>query len=213
MAARKIKGLYAITPDTPDAGALLAHVKLCLDGGASLVQYRNKMPGVRHLPLVAALAPLCRQHGVPLIVNDDAELAYAAKADGVHLGRDDGDIAAARQRLGADSIIGVSCYDDLQRAIDAQAAGADYVAFGSIFASPTKPHAQHTPLSLLTEGRSRLRIPIVAIGGITLHNAPQAIAAGADALAVISAVFDALDVQQAAQNFSNLFNRTDHDFP
>ncbi len=202
---KKINGLYAITPDTSDLDDLLVRVAACLVGGATIVQYRNKAPNVQHLPMAAALATLCRQHGVPLIVNDNVELALAADADGVHLGRDDGDLASARARLGSGRIIGVSCYGDLQLALHAQQAGADYVAFGSMFASPTKPQAPHAPLSLLTDAAAQIRIPIVAIGGITLQNAPQAIAAGADAIAVISAVFDTPDVQQAAQDFSNLF--------
>lgn len=206
MRPRTIKGLYAITPDTADLDGLLVRVEACLRGGAQIVQYRNKTSGAPHMAMATALASLCRQHGVPLIVNDDIELALAADADGVHLGRDDGDIALAKRRLGADSIIGVSCYGDLQHALNAQQAGADYVAFGSMFASPTKPHAPHAPLSLLTDAAAQLRIPIVAIGGITLQNAPQAIAAGADAIAVISAMFDAPDIRQAAQDFSNFFN-------
>jgi thiamine-phosphate pyrophosphorylase len=205
MKPRKISGLYAITPDTADLDGLLARVEACLKGGTRLVQYRNKTSGAPHLAMATALSALCRQHGVPLIVNDDVELALKAVADGVHLGRDDGDVAAARKKLGVDRMIGISCYGDLQLALDAQQAGADYVAFGSMFASSTKPHAPHAPLSLLTEAAGQLQIPIVAIGGITLQNAPQAIAAGADAVAIISAVFDAPDVQSAAQDFSNLF--------
>ncbi len=205
MRPKTIKGLYAITPDTSNLNGLLSRVEACLTGGAQVVQYRNKTSDAPHLAMATALVSLCRQHGVPLIVNDDVDLALNADADGVHLGRDDGDIASARRRLGADSIIGVSCYGDLQLALDAQEAGADYVAFGSMFASMTKPHAPHAPLSLLTDAAAQLRIPIVAIGGITLQNAPQAIAAGADAIAVISAMFDAPDIRQAAQDFSNLY--------
>lgn len=206
MKPRKISGLYAITPDTADLTGLLARVDDSLRGGARVVQYRNKTPGVSHLPMASALSTLCRRYGVPFIVNDDVELALKAGADGVHLGRDDGEVAAARQRLGADRLIGVSCYGDLQLALDAQQAGADYVAFGSMFASSTKPHAPHAPLSLLTKAAAQLHIPIVAIGGITLQNAPQAIAAGADSIAVISSVFDVPDVQGSARKFSELFD-------
>lgn len=205
MNPRTIKGLYAITPDAPQLDGLLTKVEACLLGGARVMQYRNKTPAAPHRQIATALASLCRQHSAVLIVNDDVELALAVDAHGVHLGRDDGDIAAARQKLGSGRLIGVSCYDSLQRALDAQQAGADYVAFGSMFASPTKPHAPHAPLSLLGDARKHLHIPIVAIGGITLQNAPQAIQVGADAIAVISAVFDAPDVRQAAQDFSELF--------
>lgn len=205
MKPRKINGLYAITPDTADLDSLLVRVEACLKGGARVVQYRNKTANAPHQQMATALAVMCRRHGVPLIVNDDVGLALKAEADGVHLGRDDGDIASARQKLGPDRMIGVSCYGDLQLALAAQQAGADYVAFGSMFASSTKPHAPHAPLTLLTQAAVQLQIPIVAIGGITLQNAPQAIAAGADSVAIISAVFDAPDVRQAAQDFSNLF--------
>jgi thiamine-phosphate pyrophosphorylase len=202
---KTINGLYAITPDTADLDGLLVRVEACLSGGARVIQYRNKTADAPHLAMATALVALCRPHGIPLIVNDDVELTLKAGADGVHLGRDDADIASARQKLGSDCMIGVSCYGDLQLALDAQQAGADYVAFGSMFASSTKPHAPHAPLSLLTQAVAQLQIPIVAIGGVTLQNAPQAITAGADAVAVISAVFDVPDVQQAALDFSNLF--------
>jgi thiamine-phosphate pyrophosphorylase len=208
MRPKTINGLYAVTPDTADLENLLLRVEACLMGGARVVQYRNKTADAPHLAMATALARLCRQYGVPLIVNDDIELALAAGADGVHLGREDGDVVSARRQLGADSMIGISCYGDLQLAFDAQQGGANYVAFGSMFASPTKPHARHAPLSLLTDAAAQLHIPIVAIGGITLQNALPAIVAGADAIAVISAVFDAPDVQKAAQNFSNLFKTT-----
>lgn len=201
-----INGLYAITPDSDDSEDLLRRVEACLLGGARVVQYRNKTVDAPHLEMASAIAASCQRHGAVFIVNDDVELALQVEADGVHLGRDDGDIAPARQRLGAGRIIGVSCYGSLQRALDGQAAGADYVAFGSMFPSSTKPQAPHAPLSLLTEARQTLRVPIVAIGGITLQNAPQAVAAGADAVAVISAVFEAHDIARASQEFSKLFD-------
>lgn len=203
-----IRHLYAITPDITDLKDLLQRAEACLTGGASVLQYRNKTPGVAHLPIAQALAALCRRFGVPFIVNDDVDLALAANAHGLHLGRDDGDIAVAREKLGKNSIIGISCYGNINLALAAQAAGANYVAFGSMFASPTKPLAPPAPLSLLTQAKAQLQIPIVAIGGITLQNAPQAIAAGADAVAVISAVFDAPDIKRAAEDFSNLFQKS-----
>ena len=204
MTPKKINGLYAITPDAADPGDLLPRVEACLAGGAGVLQYRNKHPAAPHLAMAGALAARCRAYQVPFIVNDDIELALAVGADGVHLGREDGDCAAARARLGPQRIIGISCYDSLARALAAQQAGADYVAFGSMFPSPTKPHAPHAPLSLLTQARKQLQIPIVAIGGVSLHNAAQVIQAGADAVAVISAVFEAPDVKRAAQQFSQL---------
>jgi thiamine-phosphate pyrophosphorylase len=205
MTARSISGLYAVTPDASEVLGLLQKVADCLSGGARVIQYRNKHPSAPHREIAAALAAACRQHSATFIVNDDVELALAVGADGVHLGRDDGDITAARRQLGQNRIIGVSCYASLATALQSQTAGADYIAFGSMFASVTKPLAPCAPLSLLAEAKSQLQIPVVAIGGITLQNASQAIVAGADAVAVISAVFDAPDVRLAAQNFSNLF--------
>lgn len=208
MKTNSIKGLYAITADSAVSQDLLRRVEACLAGGARVVQYRNKIAAAPHREMASAIAASCRRHSAIFIVNDDVELALQVGADGVHLGRDDGDIASARRQLGEEGIIGISCYGSLERALAAQAAGADYVAFGSMFPSPTKPQAPHAPLSLLTQARQQLHIPIVAIGGVTLHNALQAIAAGADAVAVISAVFEAQDVERAAQEFSNLFKHS-----
>jgi len=190
-----VRGLYAITPEGP---GLLAKVRDALQGGIALLQYRNKHGTLEEAKAIARLA---REHGVPLIVNDDVELALAIDADGVHLGRDDGDLAVARRRLKG-KILGVSCYDRLELARAAVAAGADYVAFGSVFASPTKPQAVRAPLSLF---KNDLGVPLCAIGGITLANAPQAIAAGADLLAVISDLFDAPDIAARARAYGKLF--------
>jgi thiamine-phosphate pyrophosphorylase len=203
---RSVAGLYAITPEDADTDRLARNVQAALAGGASLVQYRSKSPdaAVRRTQ-AKRLLELCRHAGAPLIVNDDLELALAIGADGVHLGRDDGDVAAARARLGADRMLGVSCYDRLELAIAAVAAGADHVAFGSAFASPTKPGAVRAPPALFTQARARLRVPIVAIGGITPENARLVIEAGADAVAVITAVFDTEDVAAAAAAFGSLF--------
>lgn len=200
------RGLYAITPEEPDTSRLLVLVSAALAGGATVVQYRNKnaSPALRY-EQARALAELCRAHHVPLIVNDDVALAWKAGADGVHIGADDGDLAAARQQLGSQSLLGASCYDRLDLAIAAKQAGADYVAFGSVFASPTKPAAVRAPLTLFAEARRAVGIPLVAIGGITPENAAEVVAAGADALAVISALFDAPDITARAQAFTRLF--------
>ncbi len=200
-----IKGLYAVTPDIADTSELLAKAEAALAGGASLLQYRNKAAS-RALRTVQAraLLALCHEHRVPLIVNDDLELALALGANGLHLGGDDGPLAEARVRLGPDKILGASCYNRIENAIRAVDAGATYVAFGSFFPSGVKPDAAHAPLALLTEAR-RLAVPVVAIGGITLDNAQQLIAAGADSVAVISALFAAPDIRAAAQRLSGLF--------
>lgn len=205
---RTVAGLYAITPEDADTDRLARKVLAALAGGASLVQYRSKSPDAAARRAQAKhLLELCRRAGAPLIVNDDLELALAIGADGVHLGRDDGDVSAARARLGADRLLGVTCYDRLELAIAAVAAGADHVAFGSAFASPTKPEAVRALPALFTQARARLRVPIVAIGGITPENARLVIEAGADAVAVITAVFDAEDVAAAAAAFHSLFQR------
>ena len=182
----------------------MEQVNAAIQGGARIIQYRNKHQLDPDIAL--ALAKLCRQNMIPLIINDSIELAMFA--DGVHLGKDDGDVAAARQTLGNNAIIGVSCYNDLQRAIEAEHAGADYIAFGSMFPSSTKPHAVPASLALLEQAASVLTIPIVAIGGITPQNAASVILAGAHAVAVINAVFAAPDITRAAQQFSALFTET-----
>jgi thiamine-phosphate pyrophosphorylase len=202
------RGLYAITPEEPDTDLLLMLVRAALAGGAAAVQYRSKDASrALRRDQARALAELCRAHRAPLIVNDDVDTANEAGADGVHLGTDDGDLVAARRQLGPDKLLGASCYDRLDLALAAKEAGADYVAFGSVFASPTKPGAVRAPLALFAEARRAVGLPLVAIGGITPANAHQVIAAGADALAVISAVFAAPDVTARASEFQRLFER------
>jgi len=203
-----VAGLYAITPDESDSARLRDKVCAAIEGGARLVQYRNKVASHSlQREQVRLLLPCCRQAGVPLIVNDDLALARECGADGLHLGSEDGDLAAARRILGPAVLLGASCYDRPELAQRAQQEGADYVAFGSVFGSSTKPGAVRAPLSLFREARALVSLPMVAIGGITPDNAPEAIAAGADALAVISALFDAADVRTAAQRFSTLFEK------
>ena len=206
----RLRGLYAVTPEIPDTPELAARVRDVLAGGACLVQYRSKNPdaALRHRQ-AAALLKLCRERDVPLIINDDACLAAELGADGVHVGRDDADLGAARRLLGGARILGASCYNDLDRAIAAVARGANYVAFGAAFPSPTKPGAVRAPLSLYAAARSRLELPIAAIGGITVDNAPQLIAAGVDLLAVISDLFEATDVAARAAAYARLFGDTD----
>lgn len=207
--ARFPRGLYALTPDEADSAALVAAVRAVLAGGATAVQYRNKRADATlRRAQAAALVALCRDAGVPLIVNDDVALALEVGAAGVHLGAADGDLAAARARLGPGRLLGASCYDRFDRAARAVAAGADHVAFGSVFDSPTKPAAARAPLALFAAAR-RLGVPLVAIGGITPGNARAVIDAGADALAVITALFAADDVAARARDFSALFTRTE----
>jgi thiamine-phosphate pyrophosphorylase len=202
---RALRGLYAVTPEIPDTARLVARVEAALAGGAAAIQYRAKNANAAlALEQARALAELCRAARVPLIVNDSVELALAAGADGVHLGRDDVDAKTARAQF-PDALIGVSCYAHIAHVRAAAQAGADYVAIGSVFASPTKPSAVRAPLQLLAAARQACALPVVAIGGITPANAPLAIDAGADMVAVISAVFDAPDVEGAARDFAQLF--------
>lgn len=200
------RGLYAITPEDSLLPRLSAMVAAALSGGVRLVQYRNKnAPAPLRRAQAAELLRLCRAHDAALIVNDDLELAMEICADGAHLGRDDGEIGAARTALGPHRILGVSCYDNLELAADAVKAGADYVAFGSIYPTTTKPDATSAPLSILGEARRRFEVPIVAIGGIKLANAAQTIAAGADLLSVVSDVFDAEDIAARVREYNRLF--------
>jgi thiamine-phosphate pyrophosphorylase len=203
----RLAGLYAIA-DTQylDNTRLLPAVGEAIAGGARIVQYRDK----KHVAADRArqageLASLCRKHGALFIVNDDVALAKEARPDGLHLGLEDAALAQAREQLGLRAIIGVSCYNDLARAIQAQADGADYVAFGSFFPSRTKPQAVQANTDLLREAKKKLHIPVVAIGGITPENGAALIAAGADALAVIEGVFGQADVRAAAERYANLF--------
>jgi thiamine-phosphate pyrophosphorylase len=206
----QLRGLYAITPDWPDSRRLIEAVEAALEGGAAMVQLRRKrQPSDMVREEAAALSALCRRYGVPFIVNDDVRLAADCAADGVHLGRDDGSVAAAREVLGAGKLIGVSCYGDVARVRAAEADGADYAAIGSLFPSGTKPAAVGTSLSTLTAARRETRIPLVGIGGINVENASDVKAAGADMIAVIGALFDADSVRDAARIFSALWERQD----
>jgi thiamine-phosphate pyrophosphorylase len=193
----KLRGLYAITPESGD---IADKVRQALEGGAALLQYRRKKAS--SLEEARALAALARRHGAAFIVNDDVELALAVDADGVHLGRDDGDVPAARRALKG-KLLGVSCYNDPAAARDAVGRGADYIAFGSVYSSPTKPAAVRAPLSLF---RQNPGVPVCAIGGITLANAAEVIAAGAAMVAVISDLFDAPDIRLRATQFKGLFS-------
>jgi len=199
-------GIYALTRETERTAELLSQVEAALAGGVAAVQYRDKSTDVaRRHEQASELAALCRQFGVPLIVNDDLLLADLCDADGVHLGRDDGSLREARIILGKDKLIGASCYQSLDLARAAQDAGANYVAFGSFFPSPTKPDAGRATPDLLRAAAKEIRLPLVAIGGITLANAPILLDAGADSLAVLSALFHTPDIRTAAHDLNLLF--------
>lgn len=200
--AQQLAGLYAVTPDSTDTEALLAKVAAAIAGGAAAVQYRNKLADAAlRLEQAARLRVLCRDGGALLIVNDDPALAVEVDADGVHVGEDDMALEGTRRIVGARRLVGVSCYADLERARNAVAAGADYVAFGSLYPSRIKPTARRATLDLVREAR-HLDTRRVGIGGIDAGNATEAIAAGLHAVAVISAVFDAPDVEAAARDLA-----------
>lgn len=201
MVETRLHGLYAVTDEALEE-RLIAAVAEVLEAGVRILQYRDKGDDASRREMEAiVLRALTRRHDALLIINDDPELAVAVQADGVHLGRDDPDVAKARSLLGPEAVIGVSCYDSLESARHAAAAGADYVAFGSMYPSPTKPDATRAPLELLTAAKRELGIPVCAIGGITHVNAGPVLAAGADMLAVISSVFSAPDIQRAVRAF------------
>ena len=198
------RGLYAITqPENKTVDQVLGQVEAALKGGAVVVQYRDKNP-IDAVALAHQLLTLCHAYQAPLLINDSVELAIKVGADGVHLGKDDGDIANARKRLGPDAIIGVSCYNNLKKALAAIEHGADYVAFGRFFPSGSKPLASPADVSTLRQAKLQIKAPIVAIGGILPENGGQLLTAGADLLAVIGGIFDH-DPQAAANAYQTLF--------
>jgi len=199
-------GLYAITQtDNKSGDAIINEVAAAIKGGAAVVQYRDKNP--LDAPFLAReLVKICHRHSVPLLINDDIELAALVGADGVHLGREDGAVAQARKQLGNDAIIGVSCYDFVEQAVLAQAQGATYAAFGRFFPSSSKPLAAPARIETLRQAKLELTIPIVAIGGILPDNGAQLLAAGADLLAVIGGLFDH-QPEQSARAYQALFSR------
>lgn len=200
-----IRGLYAISSESSlQTADFIDRVEAAIRGGARIIQYRNKHRDEVCELQVLALAQLCAERHVPLIINDDPLLARRCHA-GVHLGKQDADIASTRKLLGRQAVIGVSCYNELERALAAQAQGADYVAFGRFFPSRTKPDAVQATPALLQAARAQLRIPIVAIGGITPENGAVLLQAGADALAVIDGIFGQKDPEQAARRYTELF--------
>ena len=204
-----LRGLYAITPEMSDGARLLADVGAALAGGCRLLQYRDKLsPMPERVARARALRALTRRHGARLLINDDLALASLVQADGVHLGKDDGSLIAARAILGPGRILGASCYGDFDAARHADALGVDYVAFGAVYPSPTKPAAVRAPVDLFFAAKSALTAARCAIGGITLDNAPPLIAAGADLLAVITDLFSAPDIAARAAQYQRLFERT-----
>ena len=208
MNRNRLRGLYAITDERliPEA-SFAATVEQALAGGAAVVQYRDKSSdAAKRLKQASGLRALCDQYSALLIINDDIELAKNVGADGIHLGEHDASVDQARAVLEDNALIGVSCYNELDRAIAAQAAGADYVAFGAVFTSPTKPHARAASCELIREAVQKLDIPVCAIGGIDETNAASVVATGADMIALISGLFAAKDVRRTAETVARLFD-------
>ncbi|TAK60907.1 thiamine phosphate synthase [Methylobacter sp.] len=199
-------GLYAITQTANKSGdTVINEVAAAIRGGAVVVQYRDKNPPLDAPFLARELVKICHRHNVPLLINDDIELAALVGADGVHLGKEDGAVTQARKRLGSEAIIGVSCYNFVEQAMEAQAQGATYAAFGRFFPSSSKPLAAPARIETLRQAKRALTIPIVAIGGILPDNGAQLLAAGADLLAVIGGIFDD-QPEQSARAYQALFS-------
>ena len=205
-----LSGVYVIADSSLPQTHTTLHdkVKQAIQGGARMVQIRDKRP-TPDIHEIQAIAALCKQHYIPLLINDSIELALQVGADGVHLGQSDTQLKEARQRLGNAAMIGITCHDDIHLARCAEADGADYIAFGRFFASRTKPEAPPASIEVLQQARQQLRIPVVAIGGITPDNGGSFIQAGADMLAVIHGVFGQSDITAAAKKFSQLFEQQD----
>ncbi len=223
----KLAGLYIITPllfnrddfnqsegfnnhdklDAQPINRYLEKIETVLKSGARIVQFRDKSSNdVLRLKIACALFGLCNDYSALFIINDDVTLARKSGAHGVHLGKNDASVSMAREELGNQAVIGVSCYNQIKLAHKAQTQGADYVAFGRFFSSNTKPKAAHAEVRLLTQAKKELHIPLVAIGGINHSNAAQLIKAGADSLAVVGGVFDQADISIAAQSIADSFN-------
>ena len=198
-------GLYIITDHSLPDQQIINTTQIALTAGAKVVQLRHKQSG-SGLSLAQTLRSLCHQHQVPLIINDDPKLAAQIDADGVHLGKDDTDITSAREQLGEQAIIGISCYNSLELALKAQSQGADYVAFGRFFSSTSKPDATPADVQLLSEARLQINIPIVAIGGITPENSGLLLEAGADCLAVIQGIYGQSNPEQATHDYLSVLN-------
>jgi len=206
-----LRGLYAITPcssiQSLSTEELLTRTRQVLEGGARIIQYREKFhPPELQQEQASKIKLLCEEYGVTLLINDDIALAELVEADGVHLGQEDASLREARRRLGRAAIIGISCYNRLDLASQAEEEGADYVAFGRFFPSSSKPDAVQADLELLKQALSELSIPVTCIGGITPDNAKLLVSAGADMLAVIEGVFGAQNITDASRQITRLFN-------
>lgn len=209
MSSLKISGPYAITPDLNQTNDLLNKTRQVLEGGVKLVQYRNKSANESlRREQAKLLLSLCREHNALLIINDHLEIAIEIDADGVHVGKNDVPVSAAKNLLGHNKIVGTSCYNQLGLAKQAQKDGADYIAFGAFFSSLTKPNAVSVSISLVNQAQKALSIPIVGIGGIQLTNARTVIQSGCAAIAVCHDLFQAENIKATAEHYVQLFAET-----
>lgn len=201
-----MKGLYLVTPDWDDTDRLLAATEAALQAGVALLQYRHKTASdTLRLTQATALQALCRQYRVPFIINDHLALCEQIDADGVHVGGTDATVVAVRSVMGPDKIVGASCYGDWQRALDAAAAGASYVAFGGFYPSRVKKYEVSTPVDIISRAKASLSLPVCVIGGMTPENAAPLVAEGADMVAAISSIYQQAHPQSAAASFVRLF--------
>lgn len=209
MLNQRISGIYAITPDLADTHELVSLTQQAITGGVQLVQYRNKTADkILKLEQATLLFQLCQKFNIPLIINDDIDLAIKIGADGLHLGVEDISVTEARQKLGPEKIIGASCYNQLNIAVEAESLGADYAAFGAFFVSITKPFAAVASIDLLCKAKQYLQIPVVAIGGVTSENIVELAYRGADAVAVSRSLFNSVNAQSEAKKLSYIFKQT-----
>jgi thiamine-phosphate pyrophosphorylase len=202
-----LRGLYLVTPDWDDTERLLAITEQACRGGARLVQYRHKTASQEQREeQAAALLKLCSAYAIPLIINDHVDLCLSLDADGIHVGGKDLGVAQVRAQIGAEKILGASCYGDWDLALSAQAAGASYVAFGGFYPSLVKKYPVTTPVSIVQQAKSELHVPNVVIGGMTVANSRVLVEAGADMVAAISSVYLSENPELEAQRFAGLFN-------
>lgn len=206
MRSQEISGLYAITPDLENTNDLLNKVQQALEGRVQLIQYRNKLANeILRRKQAKLLLQLCREYGISLIINDHLDLAIEIDADGLHVGQDDISVTKARNQFGQDKIIGASCYNNLDLAVQAEKEGADYVAFGAFFSSLTKPNTISVTMDLVDQAKKKISLPIVAIGGIKLANARTVIQGGCAAVAVCNDLFHTENIKTTATQYSQLF--------
>ncbi len=207
-----MQGIYAITPDEDNDDLLLNKIIIAIKGGIRIIQYRHST--ATHdvcLRQALSIATICKAHHVMLLINNHIDIAKTCSASGVHLGINDTPITTARAQLGNDAIIGATCYNSLERAKVAQKSGANYIAIGAIFPSPTKPNAPQCSLEKLRTIKQKINLPLIAIGGINFENAQSVLATGVDCIAMVSGLFDTQDITANCQKLTQILKKSPHD--